>query len=104
VRSCEFESEALGLQPESEKDLAKLKQKLATLKQDIRALKEKPELIAMSAADITVTRVPKADPTGRKSSNSNGSPPPNLVSSPSILAFVEISPPTTPPKSQARLS
>jgi hypothetical protein len=57
------------------KDMAKLKQELVNLKQEIETMQPKPEPIAPLAADVGIPPAPKADPTARKSSNSNSPPP-----------------------------
>jgi hypothetical protein len=100
----EIQREIAGLKPELTDCGPEVKPDLAKLEQEIKTMKPKPEPIAPPAADAAIMSAPKADPIPPKSPNSNGPRPLNIVSSPSIPASVEISPPPAPPKTHARLS
>jgi myosin heavy subunit len=88
--------------PTVKKDLANLEQKLAKLKEEIRAMKWKREFIAPPAADVTVPPAPKAASRGQKSSNSP--PSPEVTAPPPKMRRVKMPPPPAPPKHEREVS
>jgi hypothetical protein len=97
----EVQREVVGLKAEfsncclkMNQDLTNLEEELAELKEEIMAMRPKPELLAQPVADVAVPPGPKAAaPAG---SSLDSPPPPNVTPPQPKPAPVEVSPPPAP--------
>jgi phage shock protein A len=105
ARVEEFRREVAGLKaelwdccPKAKKDLTNLEQELAKVKEEIRAMRPIPELLAPAAAYAAVLPAQKAPVPAGKSSNGSSSSPLDVTSPTPKFARLKLLPLSAPPK------